>query len=298
MNRVTSRLALLAALGATLGAAAPVLAQTVLPAPYVSRALDAVLIPINADVRRAFDLAAEDSGVLVLATEPGGTADANGILPGDVLSEVGGRAIASPEHLDAVVYWWIEQGATDFDWSIWREGGWVEVASVVTLEEFWTEIDVSTVESWSSWSSESFSYEEYYAEYSEEFSASYESSETTIEETVTSEEFAAEMASEEGAEDADGDGVADEEPVEADGDDQAEEDMGDADGDGVADDAAEEGAEDVSEEDMGGDEDMASEEDMAGEDMGGDEGGGEAAEEEPAADEGGGDEGGGGEGGE
>ena len=58
-----------------------------LPPPYVSRALDAVLLPIDDQVRKAFMLSPKDTGVLVLSVEPNGVADKQNIMPGDVIAE-------------------------------------------------------------------------------------------------------------------------------------------------------------------------------------------------------------------
>ena len=69
--------------------------------------------------------------------------------------------------------------------------------ATITLESWTQVIEVTTIETWSAYSYESFSYSEFYAEYSTEISESYASSETTIEESITSEEFTSEMTSEE-----------------------------------------------------------------------------------------------------
>jgi len=292
--------------------ATPALADVALPAPYVSRALDAVLLPIDAGVRSAFALGASDSGVLVLATEPGGIADANGVLPGDVLSVIGGRKVRKPIDVDTIVYYWIVDGVTDFTWDIYRGGDVVEVYTLISEESYWEVMDVTTVESWSISSESSFTYEEYWSEYSEEITETYESSETLIEETMTSEEFTSEMeesteeieewsedieedateeedASEEEASDEMSDDMEEEvsdEAVEEDladeGEDMAEEDDAMAD-EGYEDDVSEE-ADEVGD-DMAEDaEDMADEasDDMAdegGDDAGGDEGGDDSGEE-------------------
>ena len=143
-----------------------------LPSPYVSRALDAVLIPVNADTIAAFGLAADETGVLVLATEPSGVADAAGFVPGDVISSVQGKAITDPILLDEIVYYWINNGIYDFGFDGWRAGAAQTVATVVTMEAWETVIDVTTIATWTAYSSESFIYSEYYSEYSEDFAAS------------------------------------------------------------------------------------------------------------------------------
>lgn len=163
-----------------------------LPAPYVSRALDAVLIPIDAEVQSAFGLAGDETGVLVLATAPGGVADQAGIEPGDVIGQIHGKAVIQPIMIDEIVYYWIGQGSFDFGFDGWRGGAVQSYSSTITLESYTEVIDVTTVSTWSSYSYESFSYSEYSAQYSSEIEQSYSSSEATIEETVTSEEFVSE----------------------------------------------------------------------------------------------------------
>jgi hypothetical protein len=181
--------------GAALLVASTAMADTTLPAPYISRALDAVLIPINADVIDMFALYPEDTGVLVLAVQDGGIAAANGIEPGDVISLVSGHAIYEPIDLDTLVYYWISTGVTDYAFDVYRGDASFTYDTVISYESYMEVIEVSSVESWSSYASESFSYSEFYSEYSSEMSESYEYSETTIEETASSEEFASEVDS-------------------------------------------------------------------------------------------------------
>ncbi|WP_159082395.1 PDZ domain-containing protein [Paragemmobacter aquarius] len=263
------------AAGYVLLAPVPALAAGTLPAPSVSRALDAVLMPVDASVVSAFGLAAGSTGVLVLATEPDGLADAAGIEPGDVIDFVKGEAILSPADLDEVVYYWILQGAFDFEMNALRGGKPYKATTTITLESWESVIDITTVSSWSSYSYESFSYSEYYAEYSEEITESYEASETMIEESVTSEEFETDMqAEDEGYAEVEGEAVdgdmAGDEAV-------AEDEVCDpAVNPDCADAAADEGAADA------GDESAADEgaaDDGAGDDSG-DAGGDEGGEEE------------------
>lgn len=193
-----------------------------LPAPYVSRALDAVLIPVDGAVRDAFGLAATDTGVLVLAVEPGGVAEAAGIEPGDFIATAHGQKITDPITLDEVVYYWIQKGSFDFGFDGWRGGKAASYSTTITLESYSTVIDVAAVSSWTAYSYESFSWAEYTTEYSSEITESYESSETTIEETTSSEEFTSEETTDETATE-DGDGGTDEAA-----DDGAAEDGGDS----------------------------------------------------------------------
>jgi hypothetical protein len=264
MTNPMLRLAISAALPA-LALAVPASADIALPPPYLSRALDAVLLPIDTDVRAAIDLSADDSGVLVLATQPGGTADDAGIVPGDVLYMLGGRKVATPIEVDEIVWYWIAEGIYDLDFGLWRGGDEVAIVTTISEESYYEVIEITSVESWESWSSESFSYEEYYAEYSEELTESYEESETLIEESVSSEEFSEEMYEESyEEEELSEEEMSEEEEIFKEEEDASEEDMSD---------------EDYEEEDSGEDEaDVAEEEDFA-EDEGGDVGGDEGGEE-------------------
>ena len=200
--RATSHTALLS-LGLALGAALPALVTPMvataqaLPAPYISRALDAVLLPIDDAVADAFGLGPDVYGVLILATQPGGWADAAGIVPGDVIETVQKHHIADPIQIDEVVLYWLNQGTSDFAFDIWRDGQLANSSWTLTQDSYSEVIEITTVASWSSYSSSSFSYESWYSEYSETLSESYSSSETLIEETITSEEFTSEVTSEE-----------------------------------------------------------------------------------------------------
>lgn len=208
--------ALLAAAPAAVGslAAQPAQAATGLPAPYVSRALDAVLIPVDASVIGAFGLAPEATGVLVVATQPGGLAEGAGIQPGDVIDYVGGTAILTPAELDQIVYDLILAGTTDFAFAGARGGEALTTETVITIESWEETVEITEISSWSSYSSESFSYEEFSAEYSEEMASSYEAS--------ASEESATEEAVDEGTTD---------EAVDEGATDEAVDDGGDAGGD-------------------------------------------------------------------
>lgn len=192
MTRILPRLPRTLGLTATaLLLANTALAETLLPAPYISRALDAVLLPIDANVVDMFALRPDDFGVLVLAVQPGGIAEANGILPGDVISYLSGYTIYEPIDIDTIVYYWISTGSYDFYFDVYRGSEFYTYDYVISSESYYEVIEVSSVESWSSYSYESFSYSEYYAEYASEMTESYEYSESYIEETVSSEEWVA-----------------------------------------------------------------------------------------------------------
>lgn len=190
-----SKAGAIAVLAATSFWTASVEAQT-LPAPYVSRALDAVLLPIDDNVRQVFGITGVASGVLVIATQPRGAADSAGILPGDVIEFVSGRRIYTPIELDEIAYYSIGKGLGMLDYSLWRAGSITVTTTEITSEYWYESISISEVSSWESYSYESFSYSEFYSEYSSEMEASYTSSESEIEQTVSSEEFEQQMAEE------------------------------------------------------------------------------------------------------
>jgi hypothetical protein len=223
-------------------------AQEMLPAPYVSRAFDAVLMPIDDSVRGTFGFEMSVEGVLVIAVAPGGVADEYGVEPGDVISVVNGEAVTSPMALDEIVYFFLLEDVFDFSFDYYRDGAIATSDVVITFELYEDVIDVTTVSGWESWSYESFSYEEYSAEYSEEIVETYEESETIIEEEASSEEFSEEMTEEDYSEDVSEEEFSEDEEITE--DESAEEDEF-VDDEGV-DDSEDDGS--VDEGDDGGDE--------------------------------------------
>ncbi|MDW5316144.1 PDZ domain-containing protein [Rhizobium sp. PL01] len=67
-----------------------------LPKPAISRALGALLLPINKQVIRTFKLDESDQGLLVLSVKPNGAAAKQGIKAGDILVEILGRKVHKP----------------------------------------------------------------------------------------------------------------------------------------------------------------------------------------------------------
>ena len=286
-----------------------------LPAPAVSKALDAILLPIDATVAREFKLAGK-SGLLVLAVQPGGVADKQGIEPGDVLVEVAGKKVSRPIDVDLAVRRGLKGGTTNYSFGVNRGGAIVAVAAVITLALYEESFSISEISSWESWStSTSFSYSEFVSEYSETIETSYESEETTIEqeiskETTTTEESTKQDSTSEDSDhdgtpdatdaDDDNDGTPDDADTDDDGDgveDAAETDAddGDADNDGTPDDADTDDDNDGTPDDADTDDDGDGVDDSAEEDDGGDDSaddGGDDGADDGGDDDGGGDEGG------
>lgn len=165
-----------AALALSLAAPGSVAAQSAsdLPSPHLSRALDALLIPVDSAVRTEFGLPQDETGLLVLAVAPGGVAEAAGLEPGDVIGSLGDRPVAEALLLDQMVLDLIRAGHGDLDLATYRGPVARAAHFAITVQEWNTVADVSSVDSWSRYASESFDYEAYTEAYSEEISASYE----------------------------------------------------------------------------------------------------------------------------
>jgi PDZ domain len=192
-----------------------------MPAPQISKALDALLLPINKAVAKKFKLAKGEHGVFVLSVKPGGVADKQGIKPGDVLSEVHGHKVHKPIDVDVAVRRDLKAGHSDIALGLLRDGAPVAVAAVITLESYNESISVSEVSTWESDTTDSsFSYSEYVSEESASVETSYESEEATVEEDLTQEESSSdEETSEEASDDsADDAGDAGDDSSDGDGD--------------------------------------------------------------------------------
>lgn len=205
-----------------------------LPAPQVSKALDALLLPINKAVAKKFKLAKGEHGVLVLSVKPGGVADKQGIKPGDVLSQVHGHKVHKPIDVDIAVDRDLKAGHSDIAFALLRGGAPVAVAAVITLEEYNEAVSVTEVSTWQSYTSESsFSYSEFVSEETQSIESSYESEETTVEEAMTQEESSSEEVSSEETSDDSSDDAGDDGADDA-GDDSSD-DAGDDGSDGDSD---------------------------------------------------------------
>lgn len=209
LYRATRALVIVANIASPLAVNSTVFAATPpahgMPAPQISKALDALLLPINKAVAKKFKLAKGEHGVFVLSVKPGGVADKQGIKPGDVLSEVHGHKVHKPIDVDVAVRRDLKAGHSDIALGLLRNGAPVAVAAVITMESYNESISVSEVSSWESDTSDSsFSYSEYVSEESSSVESSYESEETTVEEDLTQEESSSdEETSEEASEDSD-----------------------------------------------------------------------------------------------
>lgn len=187
-NRTQPCLQILSGVAAILLIAGESVQANELPAPYVSRAIDAVVLPMTEDVSATFDVPFTD-GVFVLATQPNGVADLAGILPGDIVQGVGNLNVYAPVQLDEAVYSLLKQGGTNFDIYGFRSGEVYSSATVLTIESWEETISIVEVSSWESYSYSEFSYEEFYSEHVTEMEASYSETLESIDESASSDEF-------------------------------------------------------------------------------------------------------------
>lgn len=171
-----------------------------LPKPAISRALGALLLPINKQVIKKFKLDKSDRGVLVLSVKPNGAADKQGIKAGDILVEILDRKVHKPVDVDVAVRRQLKAGNSNFKFDVERAGAMVVVAAVITLEIYNETYSVSELSSWETSTSfeSSFSYSEYISEETTSIEESYTSEESVVEESISHEEtFSEETTSEE-----------------------------------------------------------------------------------------------------
>lgn len=121
-----------------------------LPAPYVSRALDAVLIPINHASRHRYQIPPKLRGVYVLAVSPRGVAAREGIRPGDVLATVRHRPISTPADVDRLVWAALAGSVTNFLFGVNRGPDVVEVNTNITVNNFNTNVSINNISQWTS----------------------------------------------------------------------------------------------------------------------------------------------------
>ncbi|MER8533646.1 PDZ domain-containing protein [Mesorhizobium sp. M0633] len=124
-----------------------------LPKPYVSRALDAVLIPINHASRHRYQIPPKLRGVYVLAVAPHGIAARQGIRPGDVLATVRHQPISAPGDVDRLVWAALAVSATSFLFGVNRGTEVTDVVEVntnITVNNFNTNISVNNISQWTS----------------------------------------------------------------------------------------------------------------------------------------------------
>lgn len=124
------------------------LAEKGLPKPYVSPALDAVLLPITAEVRKQFRLGKKAAGVVVVSVEPGGTGELYGLEPGEVVTKLDGKIIRRPVDIDSSIRYKLNKGDTFF----FFEGSWKnrKQKTIVELsaEDYTAPVSIADIPRW------------------------------------------------------------------------------------------------------------------------------------------------------
>ncbi len=206
-----------------------------LPEPYMSRALEALVMPVEPSVRSLFKLGPKEDGMLVLAVKPGGSAARQGIQAGDVIGHVKGRGIKKPSELDAIFYYFLKKGGTGFPIAYNRGGKPAMNHYRLDLPQYQTVLDPGSVGSWTSSSSFSsfFNFQQFVTEFTIELAASYLNAQTQIDQMVSSQEFSSGFDA--ATLDTDNDGIPDSADTDDDNDGVPDARDHDEDGDGVLD---------------------------------------------------------------
>lgn len=192
--------------------AADVQAGEDLPPPYVSRALDAILIEVNDVVRTRFHIDPAAHGAMVVSVAPGGTADKLHIRAGDVIGQLYGSAIEDPIMVDEIAGYWLKHGKSQIGIE-WQSGSNTHHRPAsMTEESFTSAVTMSSISSWSSFESSEFDYGEYVASEEAVMNDSLEQADSEIAAAEENDDFAGEDLDQ--SEDADDDGIVDSEEAE------------------------------------------------------------------------------------
>ena len=160
----------------------------------LSRALGAVLVPVNAETIKKFKIKTATSGMMIVSMQPDGVAKDAGFLPGDVISKINGMTITDLVTLDEIAFFALDEDVTEFTSDGFRDGKAITMTYSVTWEEAFKPLDFASIATWTFYDFDGFDYVSFYAEYSVELTESYELSETIVEDYSVEEEGAEDMA--------------------------------------------------------------------------------------------------------
>lgn len=201
----------------------------------LSRALGAIIVPVNAETIKKFKIKGVTTGVMVVSMQPDGAAKDAGLLPGDVITKVLGMDITDLVTLDEIVFFALDEDVTEFSYNRWRDGKEEVLKYTVTLDDVSKPIDAASIASWTFFDFDGFDYNGYLSEYSVELTESYDLSQAMVEDYAVVDEEAEEIAPAEGeaADEAEAEGEAE---AEAEGEAEAKgEGAGEAEAEGEAD---------------------------------------------------------------
>ena len=124
------------------------LAEKGLPKPYVSPSLDAVLLPITAEVRKEFKLGKKAAGVVVVSVDPGGVGELYGLEPGEVITELNDKVIRRPVDLDSMIRYGLNDDSNYF----FFDGTWKNRAKktiiYLTNDDYIKPVAIEDVSKW------------------------------------------------------------------------------------------------------------------------------------------------------
>lgn len=135
------------------------------PQLSVSRALDAVMVPVNDETRKKYKLKPEAKGVYVLAVKPDGTGARQGLRAGDVIGSMDKRPLVTTTDVDRFV-WGMLAGAAvhQFLFDVYRGPRWISLDTSITVIEYRQDFSYTEINTWTSIDSRSWSeFTQYYA---------------------------------------------------------------------------------------------------------------------------------------
>ena len=133
---------------AVMAAGLPAAAKDTLPKPYVSPALDAVLLPITAAVRKEFKLGKKAAGAVVVSVEPKGVAELYGLEPGDVITELDDKIIRRPVDIDSMVKYKLNQGDSFFFFEGTRKNRAKKTIIQLAAEDYAKPVPIADLPRW------------------------------------------------------------------------------------------------------------------------------------------------------
>lgn len=150
---------------ALVNVAAPAMAQGRLPDPYVSPALDAVLMPITPAVKQQFKLPRSATGVVVASVQPGGVGELYGFEPGEVISRVDNKLIRRPVDLDSIVAYGVGNGESLFFFDGLWKGRKQRTIAQIDDAGFRAPVSLDRADSWPGYRGRGFDYARWYTPY-------------------------------------------------------------------------------------------------------------------------------------
>lgn len=168
-----------------------------MPEPYVSSALDAVLIPVTKSVVQQFKLPKTASGAVVVSVQPGGVGDLYGFEPGEVISSVAGKQIRRPVDIDTLTRYWMGEGDVYFTMDGTRKGRPKRTIVYLEPDDFQRTIPVQEIPRWRSYEAPWFNFNRWYQPYSYQIVEIYDYSVYYIEEVVVTDVYITSVQSEE-----------------------------------------------------------------------------------------------------